>query len=617
MTMVRVFTTVLCALGAFSALTAQAAPPTAFTYQGQLKYRGVPANGEARFTFTLWDAEVEGRQVADPADARLVVVNGLFSTPLDFGSTAFNGEPRWLEITVATPQGEGRLTPRQPVTPTPVALFALSGNQGPRGLSGPAGTSGLACWDLNGDGVQDRAEDVNGDGAFNTLDCQGDGGAGGLTLPYDGTNITDDRAFTVTNVGLGGTAAFSTINPDNTQVALGVMTTGSGPGVMAITTGGGPAISGATGAAGGHAGSFSVLGTTATQAAIKASNEALGSAAHFETTNTESTADVFWANTNGNGTTIHARTGGTGRTGFLEVDYIGTRTLPALEVVTNGRGGGAGLFKATNFLNTSAALAAEAAGDADAIKGVAKGSGAAVLGYNAFGGNAVVGTVDGDAGRAGLFRSIDSTNPNPTVEAIRSGSGSAGRFENPSAGGLAGEFVGDVSVTGAVEAGSFQHRAQRTHYLSLSAFDFVPDARGLRWERKFGPTLVGAEVHSDNGKRHYLGAAVHLPHGAVVTGVKVFYYHDGRFDFPLYTMLVQRRMWNGGEVAMATMVSPDHTVEGVYNMATTGIVDATIDNLTFAYWVYAGLESACTDDQIGCDPASIQGVSISYTKEID
>jgi hypothetical protein len=57
-------------------------------------------------------------------------------------------------------------------------------------ITGPKGDPGLACWDLNGNGVQDPAEDINGDGAWNAADCkgpQGETGAAGT----DGTNGTN------------------------------------------------------------------------------------------------------------------------------------------------------------------------------------------------------------------------------------------------------------------------------------------------------------------------------------------------------------------------------------------------------------------------------------------
>jgi hypothetical protein len=53
------------------------------------------------------------------------------------------------------------------------------GVPGEEGAAGESGADGLSCWDLNGNGVADPAEDVNGDGDFNALDCQGADGVDG------------------------------------------------------------------------------------------------------------------------------------------------------------------------------------------------------------------------------------------------------------------------------------------------------------------------------------------------------------------------------------------------------------------------------------------------------
>jgi hypothetical protein len=57
----------------------------------------------------------------------VTVQDGLFTVTLDFGAAAFNGEARWLQIGVR-PADTGsytNLTPRQPITPAPYALYAL------------------------------------------------------------------------------------------------------------------------------------------------------------------------------------------------------------------------------------------------------------------------------------------------------------------------------------------------------------------------------------------------------------------------------------------------------------------------------------------------------------
>ena len=72
-----------------------------------------------------------------------------------------------------------------------VSLVSCSGEDGETGPQGPAGAAGVAgtdgadgadgisCWDLNGNGVGDAEEDVNNDGNFDAMDCQGADGVDG------------------------------------------------------------------------------------------------------------------------------------------------------------------------------------------------------------------------------------------------------------------------------------------------------------------------------------------------------------------------------------------------------------------------------------------------------
>lgn len=99
----------------------------AFTYQGQLKQGGNPANGHFDFTFKLYKALSGGSQAGSTVTVlNQNVVSGLFTVQLDFNGSAFayDGTARWLEIAVR-PAGAGAYTtlaPRQPLTPAPFAI---------------------------------------------------------------------------------------------------------------------------------------------------------------------------------------------------------------------------------------------------------------------------------------------------------------------------------------------------------------------------------------------------------------------------------------------------------------------------------------------------------------
>jgi hypothetical protein len=61
----------------------------------------------------------------------------------------------------------------------PPGAQGATGDPGADGPDGEPGARGTACWDLNGNGVADPAEDVNGDGVASVLDCMGPRGADG------------------------------------------------------------------------------------------------------------------------------------------------------------------------------------------------------------------------------------------------------------------------------------------------------------------------------------------------------------------------------------------------------------------------------------------------------
>lgn len=119
-------------LGAVLLLSPSGAPAqsagSAFTYQGQLKEGGLPADGAYDFQFTLYDDL--GVVVGGPISVEdHPVTNGLFSAILDFGAGSFTGDARFLEISVRPGDSGGAFTtlsPRQELTPTPYATTALT-----------------------------------------------------------------------------------------------------------------------------------------------------------------------------------------------------------------------------------------------------------------------------------------------------------------------------------------------------------------------------------------------------------------------------------------------------------------------------------------------------------
>lgn len=97
-----------------------------FTYQGRLSQSGAPANGNFNLTFALYDDNVAGNQVGTPInEPAFPITDGLFTVSLAFPG-AFSGTQLWLQVSV----NGIALLPRQAVSSTPVAQFALNGSIG-------------------------------------------------------------------------------------------------------------------------------------------------------------------------------------------------------------------------------------------------------------------------------------------------------------------------------------------------------------------------------------------------------------------------------------------------------------------------------------------------------
>ncbi len=147
------------------------------------------------------------------------------------------------------------------------------GPAGPTGVAGAAGTNGIngfSCWDLDLDGVNDPGEDVNSDGNWDGLDCQGIAGAAGPTgvAGPAGANGATGPSGDPGPTGLTGASGPSG-DPGPTGAAGAMGPTGvagaSGPS-------GDPGPTGAVGAMGptGPAGAVGAMGPTGPAGAVGA-----------------------------------------------------------------------------------------------------------------------------------------------------------------------------------------------------------------------------------------------------------------------------------------------------------------------------------------------------------
>lgn len=100
---------------------------TTFTYQGQLKRGGAPVNDVCQLTFRLFDAAIDGNQVGpEVVVADSPITNGLFQADLDFGTGRFDGNNRWLDVSLLCTGDVTSVTlaPRRSITATPQAINA-------------------------------------------------------------------------------------------------------------------------------------------------------------------------------------------------------------------------------------------------------------------------------------------------------------------------------------------------------------------------------------------------------------------------------------------------------------------------------------------------------------
>jgi hypothetical protein len=228
------------------------AQTTSFTYQGRFVDGGTAANGVYDMQFKLFDSSSvgTGNQLGPTiTNGAVAVVNGVFTVQLNFGSTAFSGPDRFLELGVRSAGSVDPYTvmsPRQPLTSSVYAVRALSASTADSAINATNATTAtnannsaqLGGVDANqyvvttdprltisGNFIQNSTSQQ----ASSNFNISGNGTVGGVlsgNTVTSGTqyNIGGSRVFTVSGAG--------SFNNSNTIAGMGAgtSTTPSGSG---------------------------------------------------------------------------------------------------------------------------------------------------------------------------------------------------------------------------------------------------------------------------------------------------------------------------------------------------------------------------------------------------
>jgi hypothetical protein len=170
-----------------------------FTYQGRLTAEGNAVNGTNTMKWTVWDAVTAGAVVAGPVtNLSVPVSNGVFTLPLDFGTAAFTGADRWLEIGIGTNAIFITLSPRQKITRSPYAIMAhsssnLLGTVPATQLTGALSDAQLSTnvAKINSNQTFTGANTFNNNVAVNGILSLGSS----TVVPSDGSTLSPSRSF--------------------------------------------------------------------------------------------------------------------------------------------------------------------------------------------------------------------------------------------------------------------------------------------------------------------------------------------------------------------------------------------------------------------------------------
>ena len=170
--------------------------PQSINFQGRLTTSaGNPVTSAKTIVFNLYDGI--GAIIATSTESVTPNSNGAFSVLLNFGSSSFNGDERWLEVVVA---GEP-LSPRQLITAVPYAYRAITAESliVPSSVRGDILMRDASGWTRLAAGTSGQYLKTQGAGAN---PAWSDAAGGGSQWTTSGSDIYNSNSG---NVGIGTT----------------------------------------------------------------------------------------------------------------------------------------------------------------------------------------------------------------------------------------------------------------------------------------------------------------------------------------------------------------------------------------------------------------------------
>jgi len=581
----------IAAAALFAASPALAQVGTSITYQGRLDSGGQPAGGIYDLQFRLFDAPLGGSQVGPTLCSEDVVTqDGFFTVSLDFGDQYSRGAALYLQValrpetglTCATPTGFTTLAPLQAFTITPfagLATRALASESADTAsnaslLGGQNAAFYRNAANLNSGTILDARLSVNIP-KLNTANTFT--GAISLTnvsnvIAGDGGGLTGLNASNLTSGSLPGQALsgnyFNTVQLTNTNNTLAGTHSGNGSALTGL-----------------NASSFTVgvlapaRGGTGTQVTSATTGDVL----KWNGVSFTAQADQNTTYSAGSGLTLLGTvfsigpsqvTGGMLAAGTVTSANIADGTLSAADIGPNAVGSPELALDAASMLRVSGGAVSSSGSNI----GIGIAAGADRLRVN--GAMAVDGTstLTGNVGIGGA----------PATSKLN--------------------VVGSANVTGTVTAAALV-TTPTARSLILSAADFTGDAKIVFDNTGLNPTNLhfltcGSTIQGTNGY-----APVHLPHGAVVTGLTV-YAVDSSVLANVSVFLIRRTPDNtdpGGTLANLTTSGSDSAIRA---FADTTVSGGTINNSTSMYYVRVDFPLGAS---LYLDNPNLVAVKIDYT----